>query len=104
MTSVARSPGSVRSGPGAAWPISTILSTNNGGIGLRASTWPQVWFKGGLGARRADAGLPRPGFHGRTFVVVVILDDVKKAIPSSSTLLGLGVVAGAPGLLHKGEG
>ncbi len=90
-----------RSGLG---PISTILSTNNGGIGLRASTWPQVWFKGGSEPGVLTLGYLARDTTGRTFVVVVMLDDVKKAIPSSSTLLGLGVVAGALGLLHKGEG
>jgi hypothetical protein len=84
-------------------PINAILSTNNGGIELKASTWPSVWFKGGSEPGVLTLGYLARDSSGRTYVVVTMLENTKKAIASSSTLLGLGVVRGALDLLRAGK-
>ena len=83
-------------------PISTILSTNNGGIKLKPSTWPRIWFKGGSEPGVLTLGYLARDNSGKTYVVIMMLDNKKKAIASSSTLLGLGVAAGALNLLRAG--
>lgn len=81
-------------------PINTILSTNNGGIELTASTWPMIWFKGGSEPGVLTLGYLARDSSGKTYVVIVMLENTKKPIASSSTLLGLGVVSGALNLLR----
>jgi beta-lactamase class A len=81
--------------------LSTILGTNNGGIELKASTWPLVWFKGGSEPGVLTLGYLARDSSGSTFVVVMMLENTKKAIAPSSTLLGLGVVTGALNLLRE---
>jgi hypothetical protein len=84
-------------------PINTILSTNSGGIELKASTWPRIWFKGGAEPGVLTLGYLARDRSGRTYVVVAMLENPKKVIAASSTLLGLGVVRGALDLLRAGK-
>ena len=83
-------------------PLNTILDTNNGGIALSANTWSRVWFKGGSEPGVLTLGYLARDNAGKTFVVVVMLENPSKPIASSTTLLGLGVVTGALNLLHRG--
>ena len=83
-------------------PLGTILSTNNGGIELKAATWPRVWFKGGSEPGVLTLGYLARDDAGKTFVVVLMLANRSRPIASSSTLLGLGVVTGALNLLRAG--
>jgi hypothetical protein len=82
--------------------LSTILSTNNGGIPLNVATWPRIWFKGGSEPGVLTLGYLARDSAGKSFVVIVMLSNTKKAIAPSSTLLGLGVVAGSFNLLRAG--
>lgn len=84
-------------------PINTILSTNNGGIELKSATWPRVWFKGGSEPGVLTLGYLARDSAGKTFVTVLMLANPNKAIASSSTLLGLGVITGALNLLRSGK-
>lgn len=84
-------------------PLNTILSTNNGGVALTTSTWPRIWFKGGSEPGVLTLGYLARDTAGKTYVVVVMLGDPKKPLPTSTTLLGLGVVAGAFNLLRASE-
>ena len=92
---------SLESQPGLS-PLSTILSTNNGGIPLNVATWPRIWFKGGSEPGVLTLGYLARDSAGKSFVVIVMLSNTKKAIAPSSTLLGLGVVAGSFNLLRAG--
>jgi beta-lactamase class A len=83
-------------------PLRTILSTNNGGIELSATTWPQIWFKGGSEPGVLTLGYLARDDSGKTYVVVEMLENTKKPLASSSTLLGLGVATGALKLLRAG--
>ncbi|MGA2432031.1 MAG: serine hydrolase [Acidimicrobiales bacterium] len=90
---------SLQSEPGLS-PINTILSTNNGGIELKPTTWPRIWFKGGSEPGVLTLGYLARDNDGKTYVVVMMLANPRKVISSSSTLLGLGVVTGALNLLR----
>jgi len=83
-------------------PINTILSTNNGGIELKSATWPRVWFKGGSEPGVLTLGYLARDSSGKAYVVVMMLANPKKDIPTSATLLALGVVRGALNLLRAG--
>ena len=83
-------------------PINTILSTNNGGIELKSATWPRVWFKGGSEPGVLTLGYLARDSSGKTCVVILMLANPKRNIPSSATLMALGVVRGALNLLRAG--
>jgi beta-lactamase class A len=83
-------------------PLNEVLSTNNGGIGLSATSWPRIWFKGGsepgvltLGYLARDAG-------GQSFVVIVLSEDTTKPVQESAAIeiRALDAINGAFGLLH----
>ena len=84
-------------------PLDTILSTNNGGIELSASTWPVIWFKGGSEPGVLTLGYLARDSSGKTYVVVMMLDNATKPIAPSATLTGLGVITGAFNLVWGGQ-
>ena len=82
-------------------PIGTVLSTNNGGIALGASTWPRVWFKGGSEPGVLSLGYLARDSRGQTFVVVVLTEDTSKPVQESAAveIQALDVISGALGLM-----
>jgi beta-lactamase class A len=88
----------LRAEPGLS-PIATILSTNNGGIELRATAWPTVWFKGGSEPGVLTLGYLVRDSRGRTFVVVALTEDPARAEGATATNQLLSVVTGAIDLL-----
>ena len=56
-------------------PLGSILSANNGGIGLDPAQWPTVWFKGGSEPRSAHRGYLATNSKGQAFVVTAMLSD-----------------------------
>jgi hypothetical protein len=87
-------------------PINTVLSTNNGGIGLDASTWPRVWFKGGSEPGVLTLGYLARDSAGKSFAVIVLTEDPLKAVQASIAVEveALKVISASFGLLHQGAG
>ena len=82
-------------------PLNTVFSTNNGGIGLNATTWPRVWFKGGSEPGVLTLGYLARDRSGATYVVVALTENPAVPLSQASTLQLLEVVHGAFGLLHR---
>ena len=61
-------------------PISTIMSTSDGGLGLDPKSWPSVWFKGGAEQGVLSLGWKATNAQGRTFVTVMMTANPKNAI------------------------
>ena len=80
-------------------PIRTILSGNNGGIGLDKTQWPSVWFKGGSEPGVLTLGYLAKSGSGQTFVVVAMLDNPTAALSPSATGGLIALVKGAFGML-----
>ena len=76
-------------------PLGSILSANDGGIGLDPAQWPTVWFKGGSEPGVATAGYLATNSKGQTFVVVVMLSDRAAALSPSTPTGLLAIVRGA---------
>jgi Beta-lactamase enzyme family/ORF 12 gene product N-terminal len=81
-------------------PLSTIMSTNDGGIDLSAATWPRIWFKGGSEPGVLTLGYLARDSQGQTFVVIALTENPNAALSGASTLQLLAIVQGAFGLLH----
>jgi hypothetical protein len=80
--------------PGLA-PLGSILSANNGSIGLDPAQWPTVWFKGGSEQGVQTLGYLATDSNGQTYVVVAMLSDPSAAFPSSAEAGLLAIVQGA---------
>jgi Beta-lactamase enzyme family len=76
-------------------PLGSILSANDGGIGLDPAQWPTVWFKGGSEPGVATVGYLATNSKGQTFVVVVMLSDPAAALSPSTPTGLLAMVRGA---------
>jgi hypothetical protein len=76
-------------------PLGSILSANDGGIGLDPAQWPTVWFKGGSEPGVATVGYLATNGKGQTFVVVVMLSDPAAALSPSTPTGLLAMVRGA---------
>jgi Beta-lactamase enzyme family len=76
-------------------PLGSILSANNGGIGLDPAHWPTVWFKGGCEPGVATVGYLATNGKGQTFVVAAMLSDPAAALPPSTPTRLLAIVRGA---------
>jgi beta-lactamase class A len=76
-------------------PLGSILSANDGGIGLDPAQWPTVWFKGGSEPGVATIGYLATNSKGQTFVVVAMLSDPAAALPPSTPTVLLAIVRGA---------
>jgi hypothetical protein len=87
--------------PGLA-PINTVLSANNGGVGLSASTWPRIWFKGGSEPGVLTLGYLARDDAGGTFVVIALTEDQAQPVQESlaAEIQGLNVITGAFNLLR----
>jgi beta-lactamase class A len=82
-------------------PIDTVLSTNDGGIGLNKADWPRVWFKGGSEAGVLTLGYLARDASGHTFVVIALTENPAKAFDQQTSALRLlAVISGAFGLLR----
>jgi beta-lactamase class A len=83
-------------------PIDKVLSTNTGGIGLSAKTWPRIWFKGGSEPGVLTLGYLARTNRGQSFVVIVLTEDAKKPVQESLAveIQGLNAIVGAFGLLR----
>jgi Beta-lactamase enzyme family/ORF 12 gene product N-terminal len=84
--------------PGLA-PIGTVLSVNNGGIGLDRAHWPVVWFKGGSEPGVLTLGYLAKNDKDQTYVVVAMAENPTTALPPSATEALLSLVRGAFSLL-----
>ena len=80
-------------------PLKSILSINDGGIGLAPSRWPTVWFKGGSEPGVLTLGYLAKDTQGRTSVVVAMAENQTNPLAPSATTTLLSIVKGAFGLL-----
>jgi beta-lactamase family protein len=76
-------------------PLGSILSANDGGLGLDPAQWPTVWYKGGSEQGVLTLGYLATNSKGQTFVVVAMLSDPSAALPPSATAGLLAIVQGA---------
>ena len=76
-------------------PIASILSENNGDLGLDPSRWPTVWFKGGSEPGVLTVGYMATNSRGQTFVVSAMLSNATAALAPSATFALLEAVVGA---------
>lgn len=60
-------------------PVGIALSLNDGGIGLSKARWPSVWFKGGSESGVLTLAYRARASTGRTFVVVVMVENPTSA-------------------------
>jgi beta-lactamase class A len=81
-------------------PLGSVLSTNDGGIGLDPAQWPTVWFKGGSEPGVLTLGYLATNNEGQTFAVVAMLSDPYGIIPSSAMTELPAIVQGAFGLVR----
>jgi beta-lactamase class A len=81
-------------------PLNTVLSANNGGIGLSPTTWPRIWFKGGSEPGVLTLGYLARDNQGHTYVVIALTENPTQPLGAASTDQLLAVVAGSFGLLH----
>jgi hypothetical protein len=79
-----------------------VLSANDGGVGLSATTWPRIWFKGGSEAGVLTLGYLARDIAGGIFVVIVLTEDQAQPVQESlaAEIQGLNVVTGAFNLLR----
>ncbi len=80
-------------------PIGSVLSANQGGLGLDPGQWPTVWFKGGSEPGVLTLGYRAESSRGRSVVVVAMVEDPTEALPAIVPLELLSIVRGAFGLL-----
>jgi len=88
-----------RSQQAALAPLGSVLSINQGGIGLGPSEWPTVWFKGGSEPGVLTLGYLARRSDGTTDVVVAMAENPSAPLAAGATLGMLTVVKGAFGLL-----
>jgi len=81
-------------------PIATVLSVNDGGIGLDRGRWPTVWFKGGSEPGVLTVGFLAKNRQGQTFVVVALTDDPTRALPPTATADVIALAKGAFALVR----
>jgi len=76
-------------------PLGSIMSANNGSIGLDPAQWPTVWFKGGSEPGVLTLGYLATNSNGQTYVVVAMLSNPAAALSPAATLGLLAIVRGA---------
>ena len=76
-------------------PLEAILSANNGGLNLPTGTWPTEWFKGGSEPGVLTLNYLVTDKSGRTYVVDLMTENAKAAIPDAATPTLLAAIAGA---------
>lgn len=80
-------------------PLPTILSREVFGIGLNASEWPTVWFKGGSEPGVLTLGWLATNRQGRTFVVEAMVSNPDANLSADSLTKLPGLAKAAFGLL-----
>jgi len=80
--------------PGLA-PIGSVLSVNNGDLGLSPAQWPTVWFKGGSEPGVLTLGYLATNSGGQSFVVVAMASNPTAALPALATISLLEMAGGA---------
>ena len=75
--------------------MGTVLSVNHGGLGLKATRWRSVWFKGGSEPGVLTLGYRAVTTGGQSFVVVAMLEDPTGTFPESTTLTMLSIANAA---------
>jgi beta-lactamase class A len=83
-------------------PLGSILSANNGGLGLDPARWPTAWFKGGSEPGVATVGYLATNSKGQTFVVVAMLSNPAAALSPSTPAGLLAIARGAFELVRNG--
>jgi beta-lactamase class A len=78
-------------------PLGSVLSANDGSIGLDPAQWPTVWYKGGSEPGVLTLGYLATNSKGQTFVVVAMLSDPATALSPSA---GAGLLAIVQGAFH----
>ena len=81
-------------------PLGTILSTNNGGIGLSSTTWPTIWFKGGSESGVLTLGYLARDDRGHTYVVIALTENPARPLGATATDQLVQVVGGSFGILR----
>jgi hypothetical protein len=76
-------------------PLGSVLSANNGGVGLDPAQWPTTWFKGGSEPGGLTLGYMATNSKGQTFVVIAMLSDPAAALSPSAEAGLLAIVRGA---------
>ena len=72
-------------------PLSSILSVNQGGLGLSRSAWPTVWFKGGSESGVVTLGYLARTSKGQTFVVSAMVSNPAAALVPTDTAVLLAI-------------
>jgi beta-lactamase class A len=75
--------------------LGSILSANNGGIGLDPAQWPTVWFKGGSEPGVLTLGYLATNSKGQTVVVAAMLSNPAEVLSPSALPGLLAIVRGA---------
>ncbi len=75
--------------------VASTLQINDGSIGLDSAQWPTVWFKGGSEPGVLTLNYLARTRSGQTYVVSVLAQNPKGAIPDAATSALLGAVKGA---------
>jgi beta-lactamase class A len=81
-------------------PLGSVLSANDGGIGLDPEQWPTVWYKGGSEPGVLTLGYLATNSKGQTFLVVAMLSDPAATLPPSAEAGLLAIVQGVFGLVR----
>jgi hypothetical protein len=80
--------------------VGTILSVNEGGLGLNATTWPTVWFKGGSEPGVLTFGYLARDNRGRTFVVTAMAENPRRPLDGAAILDLQSLIRGSFALLR----
>ena len=80
-------------------PLATVLSVNDGDLGLDDAQWPTVWFKGGSEPGVLTLGYLAKSRKGQTFVVSAMVENPATALSPAATEKLLAIVKGAFGLV-----
>ena len=89
--------------PPSAIAIDDALRINDGGLGLPATTWPTVWFKGGSEPGVLTLAYLATDAKDRRFVVAVELDDPAAAFDEQRVAVELlAIVKGAFTIMNPG--
>jgi beta-lactamase class A len=76
-------------------PLGSVLSVNDGDIGLNRTTWPTIWFKGGSEPGVLTLGYLAQNAKHQTFVVSAMVSNPGAALSPAATEDLLSIVKGA---------
>lgn len=84
-------------------PIATVLSANDGGLGLDSASWPSVWFKGGSEPGVLTLGWRAQAKDGTSYVTVLMTSNPKARIDESTAAPELIALAKGAFTLARGS-